>query len=207
MFAELLQPHYWDELLQVIVVDLVMAGDNAIIVGLVAAGLPAHLRKKAIMVGIVAATVMRVFFALITAQLLLIVGLTFAGGLLLLWVAWKMWREIEEQRKGKEKTDVTPVATAENFRQAIIKIVVADVSMSLDNVLAVAGAAKDSTAVLVVGLLLSVGMMALASGFIAKLMQKHHWIAYIGLLVVAYIALDMIFSGGLELVGEFNVKP
>jgi YjbE family integral membrane protein len=186
-------------LLQVIFVDLVLAGDNAIVVGMAVAGLPAAVRPRIILFGIVAATVMRVMFALVTVQLFQIVGLVFAGGLLLLWVSWRLWREIEEQRKlrkrGVSGEDAEAPPGQKSVRQAIVQIVVADLSMSLDNVLAVAGIARMHTWVLVVGLVLSVAFMGLAATYIARLLERHHWIAYVGLLVILYVAVEMITEG------------
>ena len=199
-------------LLQVIVVDLVLAGDNAIVVGLVAAGLPAKDRARVIMIGIVAATLMRVGFAAVTVQLLQIVGLLLAGGLVLLWVAWKLWREIRTQREshripdaaagtaGPDGHDAAALehAPPKRMRDAIVQIVVADVSMSLDNVLAVAGIARDHTWVLVVGLALSVAFMGLAAAWIARQLEHRPWIAYVGLAVIFYVAMAMIVEGWRE---------
>lgn len=196
-------------LLQVIAIDLVLAGDNAIVIGLAAAGLPADQRKKAILVGIAAATVMRIGFALITQQLLQIGPiLLIAGGLLLLYVSWKMWRELstphEHEHAATEALSnsdldldgtVATKAPRKTFAQAAWQIVIADVSMSLDNVLAVAGAAMDHPTVLVIGLALSIALMGLAASFIARLLHKHRWIAYVGLLVILYVAIDMMLKG------------
>ncbi len=196
-------------LMQVIGIDLVLAGDNAIVIGLAAAGLPKEQRPRAILVGIGAATVMRIGFALVTTQLLEIVGLLLAGGILLLWVCWKMWQEL---RAGAHQHDIEAVEALANqdidkdgaiaddaprktFRQAATQIVVADVSMSLDNVLAVAGAAKDHPTVLIIGLALSIAMMGLAASWIASLLNKHRWIAYIGLVIILYVALKMMWEG------------
>jgi YjbE family integral membrane protein len=191
-------------LLQVIFVDLILAGDNAIVVGMVAAGLPVADRKKIIFAGIVAATVMRILFALITVQLLQIVGLVLAGGLLLLWVCWRLWRDIDERRK---RGPLDPLARADvetrptkTMRQAVVQIVIADISMSLDNVLAVAGIAREHTWVLVVGLVLSVAFMGLAAAIIAHLLERYHWVAYIGLIVIFYVAVSMILDGTGDLV-------
>jgi len=198
-------------LLQVIAIDLVLAGDNAIVIGLAAAGLPADQRKKAILVGIIAATVLRIIFALITQQLLQIGPiLLIAGGLLLLYVCWKMWRELrtsqEEEHEATEAlsdTDYNKDGTVakgakgsrKTFAQAAWQIVIADVSMSLDNVLAVAGAAMDHPTVLIFGLALSIALMGLAASFIARLLHKHRWIAYVGLLVILYVAMEMTLKG------------
>ncbi|MDX1432063.1 MAG: YjbE family putative metal transport protein [Gammaproteobacteria bacterium] len=190
-------------LLQVVLVDLVLAGDNAIVVGMAAAGLPSEQRRRVIVIGIAAATVMRILFAAVTVQLLKIVGLVLAGGLLLLWVCWKLWRELEEQRKrGVPVPDIGPqeaLPARKTMRQAVVQIVIADLSMSLDNVLAVAGIARDHTWVLIVGLALSVAFMGFAAAMIARLLAKHHWIAYVGLLVILYVAIDMIVSGSAQL--------
>ncbi|GCA52401.1 MULTISPECIES: TerC family protein [Sinorhizobium] len=187
-------------LLQVIVIDLVLAGDNAVVIGLAAAGLPLEQRKKAILVGILAATVLRIVLAIFTVQLLAIIGLLLAGGLLLLWVCWKMWREIRtgghEGVDGLENADAS--APKKTFKQAATQIVIADVSMSLDNVLAVAGAAREHPTVLVFGLALSIAMMGIAASFIARLLSRYHWIAYIGLAIILYVALDMIYRGTME---------
>ena len=195
--------------LQVIGIDLVLAGDNAIVIGLAAAGLPKEQRAKAILVGIIAATVLRIIFALLTTQLLAITGLLLAGGVLLLWVCWKMWREL---RAGHDKLDDQALEALENadlnkdgtvakgapvktFKQAAWQIVIADVSMSLDNVLAVAGAAHDHPYVLVFGLALSIALMGFAASFIAKLLDKYRWIAFVGLAIILYVALKMMWEG------------
>ncbi|MPZ57636.1 MAG: YjbE family putative metal transport protein [Rhizobiales bacterium] len=197
-------------LLQVIMIDLVLAGDNAIVIGLAAAGLPQEQRAKAILIGIFAATVLRIAFAGVTTQLLQVVGLLLAGGLLLLWVCWKIWRELrvstEDERDIANAThdinsdgSIAATAPRKSFAQAAWQIVVADVSMSLDNVLAVAGAAREHPYVLVFGLLLSIALMGVAANFIARLLQRHRWIAYVGLAIILYVALDMIYRGAPEL--------
>lgn len=196
-------------LMQVIGIDLVLAGDNAIVIGLAAAGLPKEQRGRAILLGIAAATVMRIGFALITTQLMAIAGLTLAGGLLLLWVCWKMWRELraghaaEDDRATEALTgeDINADGTIagggpkKTFAQAAWQIVIADVSMSLDNVLAVAGAAREHPTVLVIGLILSIALMGLAASYVAKLLNKHRWIAFVGLGIIFYVALKMIWEG------------
>lgn len=194
---------------QVLLIDLVLAGDNAIVVGMAAAGLPPDQRRKAIFWGIAAATIMRIGFAAITTQLLAIVGLTLAGGVLLLWVCYKMFRELQRGHGGE--VDEAEDAQAEHapaerktLRGAIIQILVADVSMSLDNVLAVAGAAKEHLWVLVVGLAISVVLMGVAATFIARLLEKHRWIAWVGLLVILYVAVDMIWTGSAEVLPYIN---
>jgi YjbE family integral membrane protein len=199
-------PEWFIPLMQVLMIDIVLAGDNAIVVGMAAAGLPPDQRKKAIFWGIVAATVMRIAFASITVQLLAITGITLIGGLLLAWVCWKMFRELREGANhehvgdgiGDETTnpDGSPRKT---MRQAITQILVADVSMSLDNVLAVAGAAKDHPYVLIVGLAISVVLMGVAATLIARLLNKHRWIAWVGLLVIVYVTIDMVWSGSKEI--------
>ncbi|WP_019515329.1 YjbE family putative metal transport protein [Sphingomonas sp. Mn802worker] len=179
---------------QVLLIDLVLAGDNAIVVGALAAGLPAADRRKVIGIGIGAALVLRIFFALIVTWLMGIVGLIFAGGLLLLWVSWKFWREIREggAHEADEQAGIRP---ARSFAAAAWAVAVADVSMSLDNVLAVAGAAREHPGILVIGLLLSVALMGLAANFIARIINKHRWIAYIGLAVIVFVASKMIYEG------------
>jgi YjbE family integral membrane protein len=198
-------------LLTVIAIDLVLAGDNAIVIGLAAAGLPKEQRNKAILVGIAAATVLRIGFALITTYLLGIVGLLLAGGILLLWVCWKMWRELRgshaDAQAAQEALDDTDTnadgevakgAPRKTFAQAAWQIVIADISMSLDNVLAVAGAAKDHPTVLIIGLALSIAMMGLAASFIARLLNRYPWIAYVGLAIIVYVALNMMYHGWIE---------
>ncbi|MFM8801685.1 MAG: TerC family protein [Tagaea sp.] len=187
---------------QVIMIDLVLAGDNAVVIGMAASGLPADQRNKVVMVGIIAATVLRILFASVTVQLLAIVGLLFAGGVLLLWVSWKLWREIREQAThDAEEGELTlegkeaPTAERKCFRDAVIQIIVADVSMSLDNVLAVAGASRDYPLILIFGLAVSVVLMGVAAVYIARLLQKHHWIAYVGLVLILYVALKMMWDG------------
>lgn len=195
---------------QVIMIDLVLAGDNAIVIGLAAAGLPKEQRNKAILIGIIAATILRITFAVITTQLLAIVGLLLAGGILLLWVCWKMWRELRDshgQHEGAEAVSgedldanggVAARAPRKTFAQAATQIVIADLSMSLDNVLAVAGAAREHPEILIVGLALSIALMGLAASFIARLLNRHRWIAYIGLAIIVYVALNMMYHGAQE---------
>jgi YjbE family integral membrane protein len=203
-------------LLQVIMVDLVLAGDNAIVVGMVAAGLPREQRTRVIVIGIAAATLMRVGFAVVTSQLLQIIGLTLAGGILLLWVCWKLWRELRAQSREDaaveelEHVGETESASKEppprkTFRQAVVQIVIADVSMSLDNVLAVAGVARDHTWVLIVGLALSVAFMGAAATLIAGLLKRYHWIAYVGLAIIFYVALHMIWDGSVAVMEAAEV--
>ncbi|MCA1198503.1 TerC family protein [Sphingomonas sp. R647] len=185
---------------QVILIDIVLAGDNAIVIGALAAGLPADQRKKVILIGIIAALVLRIGFALVVTQLMAIVGLIFAGGVLLLWVAWKMWREIghggesagSPEIAGDEHSGLKP---AKSFAGAAWAVAVADVSMSLDNVLAVAGAARDHPGILMVGLVIAVALMGVAANIIAKYIERFRWIAWIGLLVIVYVAGSMIYTG------------
>ncbi|EJZ21598.1 TerC family protein [Rhizobium sp. Pop5] len=185
-------------LLQVIAIDLVLAGDNAVVIGLAAAGLEASQRRKAIVVGILAATVLRILFASVAVYLLAIVGLLLAGGLLLLWVCWKMWREIRAGHGEAHDAANAGSAPKKTFFQAATQIVIADVSMSLDNVLAVAGAAREHPGVLVIGLGLSIALMGIAANLIARLLNRHRWIAYVGLLIILYVSLDMIHRGAVE---------
>ena len=199
-------------LAQVVMIDLVLAGDNAVVIGLAAAGLPDKQRKRAILIGIVTATVLRIAGATIATQLLQVLGLLFAGGILLLWVCWKMWRELHTTPGGDRGNDATleknavgrgetaPSVPRKTFGQATLRIVIADVSMSLDNVLALAGAAREHPFVLAFGLLLSIALMGLTANLIARLLQKHRWIAYVGLAIVLYVACEMIYRGSLELI-------
>ena len=206
---------------QVIMIDLVLAGDNAVVIGLAAAGLPADLRRKAILIGIIAATILRICFALITTQLLALGGgLLIAGGLLLLWVCWKMYRELtvpqEQEQEATEaladadlNADGTIAARSprKTLGQAVVQIIIADVSMSLDNVLAVAGAARDHTYVLIFGLLLSVALMGVAAALIARVLGKYRWIAYVGLAIILYVALKMIWEGSEEIWPHVEAAP
>jgi len=183
-------------LAQVMLIDLMLAGDNAIIVGLAAAGLPAEQRRKAILLGIGAATVLRVAFAGAALQLLEIIGLTLAGGILLLWVAWKLFREIRPHGRGRQpETESQPPKT---LFQACLQIVLADVSMSLDNVLAVAGTARGNLLILVAGLVLSVALMGVASHYVARLLARFPWISWLGLALITFVALRMIYDGSIE---------
>lgn len=187
---------------QVLMIDIMLAGDNAIVVGALAAGLPANQRRKVIMIGILAALVLRIAFALIVTQLMQIVGLIFAGGLLLLWVSWKMYRELHPadgggspEIEGDERSGVT---AAKSFAGAAWAVAVADVSMSLDNVLAVAGAAREHPGILIVGLILSVALMGVAANIIARYIERYRWIAYVGLVVILYVAVKMIYDGWID---------
>ena len=211
--SEIISPEALSAFFQVIFIDLVLAGDNAIVIGLAASGLPREQRNKAILVGIIAATVLRIIFASITTWLLAIVGLLVAGGILLLWVCWKMWRELRttaaeaqaaEEALADQDLDhsggIAEGAPRKTFRQAALQIIIADVSMSLDNVLAVAGAAREHPIVLVFGLVLSIALMGAAASLIANLLQRHRWIAYLGLLIIFYVALTMIWEGSLEVI-------
>jgi YjbE family integral membrane protein len=188
-------------LLQVVLIDLVLAGDNAVVIGLAAAGLPAGQRRRAIIVGIAAATVLRIAFAGVAAQLLQVLGLLLAGGVLLLWVCWKMWRELRAQAHelAFSHGGGAGAAPRKTFGQAAAQIVAADVSMSLDNVLAVAGAAREHPFVLAFGLLLSVALMGVAADMLGRLLERHRWIAYGGLAIILYVAVEMIWRGSLEL--------
>jgi YjbE family integral membrane protein len=191
--------------LSVLMIDLVLAGDNAVAVGLAAGGLPPKDRKKVILYGLGAAVVLRISFALITTWLLGVIGLLLAGGVLLLWVCWKMWRELREQithdqEDARAILDGNPATEprakpAKSFKQAFLQVLIADVSMSLDNVLAVAGAAREHPAILVFGLLLSIVLMGVAATAIANLLHKHRWIGFIGLAIVLYVAAHMIWEG------------
>jgi YjbE family integral membrane protein len=196
-------------LFQVVMIDLVLAGDNAVVIGLAAAGLAPALRRKAIIIGVLAATVLRICFALVATNLLAVVGLLLAGGLLLLWVCWKMWQELRRSNDQHMEEQIAEVEAKlksgggrKTLKQAVTQIVVADVSMSLDNVLAVAGAAQKHPDALIFGLALSVVLMGFASAFIAKLLERHRWIAYLGLAVIVFVAVRMIYHGADEVLGD-----
>lgn len=199
-FSNITEPGALAAFLQVLMIDLVLAGDNAIVVGALAAGLPPEQRRKVIMIGVLAALVLRIGFALLVSQLLQIVGLILAGGLLLLWVAWKMWRELHhggesagsEEIVGDEHSGLKP---AKSFAAAAWAVAVADVSMSLDNVLAVAGASREHPGILIVGLILSVALMGIAANLIARYIERYRWIAYVGLAVILWVAAKMIWEG------------
>ena len=199
-FSNLDQPGALTALVQVLLIDLVLAGDNAIVVGALAAGLPPEQRRKVILLGVLAALVLRIVFALAVSQLLQIVGLILAGGLLLLWVAWKMWRELRHagesggsaEIEGDEHSGLKP---AKSFASAAWAVALADVSMSLDNVLAVAGAAREHPGILIVGLIAAVALMGVAANAIAKYIERYRWIAYLGLAVILWVALKMIWDG------------
>lgn len=212
-------PAAFSAFLQVILIDLALAGDNAVVIGMAAAGLPAELRRKAIFFGILAATALRIGLAIITTHLLHVVGLLFAGGLLLAWVAWKMWQELHEG--GAHASEMaTETLTDEDLDadgrigeapasgrkktlgDAFTQILIADISMSLDNVLAVAGAAREHPTVLVFGLILSVALMGLAASMVARLLNRYRWLAYVGLAIIVYVALGMIQHGAMDLFHE-----
>ena len=180
-------------LLQVLLIDLTLAGDNAVAVGMAAAGLTPAQRRTAILSGLGAAVALRICFALLATRLLGVIGLTFAGGLILLWVCWKMWRDLRAAHTAEHAAPGT--IPAKSFGAALLQIMLADLSMSLDNVLAVAGAARDHPALLVVGLLVSIALMGLAAEWIARLLNRARWIGYVGLVVVVYVALHMIWDG------------
>ena len=196
----LITPAALTAFVEILFIDIVLAGDNAIVVGALAAGLPAEQRKKVIMIGVIAALVLRIAFALVVSQLLQIVGLVLAGGILLLWVAWRMYREIRHKGESAGSDEVagdehSGLRSAKTFASAAWGVALADVSMSLDNVLAVAGAARDHPYVLVFGLVLSVLLMGVAANFIARYIERYRWIAWVGLVVILWVAAKMIFDG------------
>ena len=215
-------PSELSAILQVIFINVVLSGDNAIVVGMAAAGAPLAMRRKVIFVGIGGAVVLRVLLSLLAVQFLQVVGLLLAGGVLLLWVCWKLFREIQESAAEHAGTETLMEAAAEGelavestktFGEAMWQILVADVSMSLDNVLAVAGAARDHPLIMTGGLVLSVALMALAATFIARLLDRFRWLAWVGLLVIVYVAFRMIWDGGWEVnealtaLGRFGLTP
>lgn len=213
---DFLTPEGLTALGQVILIDLVLAGDNAVVIGLAAAGLPKPLRSKAILIGIAAATILRIAFALATTLLLAIKGLLLVGGLLLLWVSWKMYAELRAGHGAHDMLDVHPddaIAGApgtaapptKTLGQAVWQIIIADISMSLDNVLAVAGAAREHPTVLIIGLALSVALMGLAASYIARLLHRFRWIAWVGLLIIVYVAAKMLWGGGHELILHWDL--
>ncbi len=185
--------------LQVVLIDVTLAGDNAVVVGLAVAGLPAAMRRRAIIAGILGATLIRVLLSAVAISLLAVVGLTFAGGILLMWVCWKMYRELREAPEGEGVA-----APEKTLGQAILQIILADLSMSLDNVLAVAGAARGRIWILVAGLVLSVVLMGVAADLLARLLQRHRWIAWLGLAIVAYVAVEMVVIGWVEVAPQFR---
>lgn len=202
-FSNITDPSAFAAFIQVLLIDLVLAGDNAIVVGALAAGLPADQRRKVIIIGVLAALVLRIAFALVVTQLMQIVGLIFVGGLLLIWVSWKMWRELRHAGEsggspeiaGDEHAGLRP---AKSFIGAAWAVAVADVSMSLDNVLAVAGAAREHPGIMIVGLIFAVALMGVAANIIAKYIERYRWIAYIGLAVILYVAVKMIYEGWVD---------
>ena len=202
-FSNITEPAAFAAFLQVLMIDLVLAGDNAIVVGALAAGLPPEQRKKVIFIGVIAALVLRILFALIVTQLMQIIGLILVGGLLLLWVSWRMWRDLRHAGEshgspeiyGDEHSGLKP---AKSFAGAAWAVAIADVSMSLDNVLAVAGAARDHPGILIVGLVFAVALMGLAANIIAKYIERYRWIAYLGLAVILYVAGKMIYDGWVD---------
>ncbi len=206
MFDSLFQfdPAWLWPLFQVIVIDIVLSADNAIIVGVAAAGLPPDLRRRAIIYGIAAAAIIRIICAVFVVQLLNIIGLLLVGGLLLAWVCWRMWRELRDVEAGDdEESDSALIKAAPTTMfAAMVNIIVADVTMSLDNVLAVAGAARDNVELLVFGLVLSVALMGAVANYVATLIQTHKWIAYVGLAVIVYVAGNMIWRGAEEIQTE-----
>lgn len=202
-FSNIGEPAAFAAFVQVLMIDLVLAGDNAIVVGALAAGLPAEQRRKVIVIGVLAALVLRIAFALVVTQLLQIIGLILVGGLLLLWVAWKMWRELHHggesggspEVQGDEHSGIRP---AKSFAAAAWAVAIADVSMSLDNVLAVAGAAREHPGILIVGLIFAVALMGVAANIIAKYIERYRWIAYVGLAVILYVAVKMVYEGWVD---------
>ena len=203
-FSNITEPAAFAAFIQVLLIDLVLAGDNAIVVGALAAGLPADQRKKVILIGVLAALVLRIIFALMVTWLLGIVGLVLAGGLLLLWVAWRMYRDIKghagesagsPEIVGDEHSGIKSTKT---FAGAAWGVAVADVSMSLDNVLAVAGAAREHPGILIVGLIFAVALMGIAANIIAQYIERYRWIAWFGLVVIVYVAGKMIVEGWME---------
>ena len=202
-FSNITEPTAFAAFVQVLMIDLVLTGDNAIVVGALAAGLPSEQRKKVIFIGVLAALVLRVLFALIVTQLLQIIGLILIGGLLLLWVAWRMWRDLRHVGESSGSPEIygdehSGLKPAKSFVGAAWAVAIADVSMSLDNVLAVAGAAREHPGILIVGLIFAVALMGVAANIIARYIERYRWIAYLGLAVILYVAFKMIHDGWVD---------
>lgn len=202
-FSNITEPAAFAAFIQVLMIDLVLAGDNAIVVGALAAGLSPDQRRKVILIGVLAALVLRIFFALIVTQLLQVIGLILVGGLLLLWVAWRMWRDLHHGGESAGSPEIegderSGIKHSKSFASAVWAVAIADVSMSLDNVLAVAGAARDHPGILIVGLVFAVALMGLAANVIAKYIERYRWIAYVGLAVIVYVAGKMIYDGWVD---------
>lgn len=202
-FSNITEPAAFSAFLQVLLIDLVLAGDNAIVVGALAAGLPPDQRRKVIIIGVAAALVLRILFALIVTQLMQIIGLILIGGLLLLWVSWRMWRDLRDVKDSPGSPEIvgdeqSGLKSAKSFSGAVWAVAVADVSMSLDNVLAVAGAARDHPGIMIVGLIFAVALMGVAANVIARYIERYRWIAWIGLLVIVYVAGKMIYDGWVD---------
>ena len=205
---QLLSPDVWWAFGKVVLIDLVLAGDNAVVIGMAAAGLPKAQRGKAILIGIVAATVLRIIFATVAIELLKLVGLALVGGFLLLMVCWKMWLELKQSYTPTTSGshNKSGAAKGKTMRQAATQIVLADISMSLDNVMAVAGAAREHPLVLIGGLVLSVALMGVAASLVAKILGRYRWIAYLGLMIILYVALEMIYHGSGEVLPFMKAK-
>ena len=202
-FSNITEPGAFAAFVQVLMIDLVLAGDNAIVVGALAAGLTPDQRRKVIIIGVLAALVLRIAFALVVTQLLQIIGLILVGGLLLLWVAWRMWRDLRHAGESPGSAEIhgdehSGLKPAKSFAGAVWAVAIADVSMSLDNVLAVAGAARDHPGILIVGLIFAVALMGIAANIIAKYIERYRWIAYVGLAVILYVAVKMIYDGWVD---------
>src|SRR3712207_484944 len=199
-FSNITEPAAFAAFVQVLMIDLVLAGDNAIVVGALAAGLTPDQRRKVIMIGVLAALVLRIAFALVVTQLLQIIGLILVGGLLLLWVSWRMWRDLRHAGESPGSAEIhgdehSGLRPAKSFAGAVWAVAIADVSMSLDNVLAVAGAAREHPGILIIGLLLAVALMGVAANILARYIERYRWIAWVGLLVILYVAGKMIYEG------------
>ena len=205
---QMFSPDVWWTFGKVVLIYLVLAGDNAVVIGMAAAGLPKAQRGRAILIGIAAATVLRIIFATMAIELLKLVGLGLVGGFLLLMVCWKMWRELKQSHvlDNSNSHKSASAAKGKTMRQAATQIVLADISMSLDNVMAVAGAARAHPLVLIAGLVLSVALMGVAASFVAKLLGRYRWITYIGLMIILYVALEMIYHGSGEVLPFMKAK-
>jgi YjbE family integral membrane protein len=190
---------YFSALIQVILVDLVLAGDNVIVIGLAASAFPSELRRRIIIFGLVFAAVARISFTAIAAELLQFSGIMLVGGLLLLWVCWSLWRDLSEKKQFRDSSKSISKAPPASISRAALQIVVADLSMSLDNILAVAAIARERVFVLVVGLALSIALMAISAEFVSKILIRYQWVAFLGMAVIVYVALSMIWIGTIDL--------
>ena len=186
-------------LIQVILVDLVLAGDNVIVIGLVASAFPREIRRRIIIFGLLFAAVARICFTVIAAELLQFSGIMLVGGLLLLWVCWSLWRDVWRTKQSQNSSNYVAKVAPSSIKRAALQIVLADLSMSLDNILAVAAIARDHLVVLAIGLVLSIAFMAISADFVSRILGRYRWVAFLGVAVIFYVALSMIWIGMADL--------